>query len=674
MAVRLQKWAQEPETPTETASIRARPAGITPRALLIGLLLIPLMCYWNEYTEIVAEATDLAAMSLIIAVVFALFVLVMLNLFLKKFFPRWAFTQAELMYIYIMQTVSIGISGIGMIQFLNTFLGNIFYYGTPENRWKETFLPAIRGWLLPDESVMKAYYIGQSTFWRWDHVLGWLSPILVWSAYIVVLLWVMLCLNALIRKQWMDQERLSFPIVQLPLEITREGGSVEMFTSRQMWIGFLIPVVLESLASLNYLYPSIPFLPIKPSDPRLNLTPFFANNPPWSGVGELVLGFYPLVIGLTYFLPLDVAFSLWFFYLFAKFQNVAATALGYHDPGASLAMSRIPYVGEQSAGAFLGVAIFAFWGMRRHLKAEFRQALHLARTREIDDANEPMSYRLALFGGMAGFAALVAFGIAIGMSWYVPIVFFCLYYLYVITFTRIRAEAGLPWGFGPDMNVHGLMKAGVGTRAFSFADQVGLHMILWHDLDYRCTEMPNQLEAMKIGESSRMNLRHVAAVIVLATIVGALSSWAAVLTCYYQNGAATAKVNSWRTDMGKVPWQTLKDWVDNPTKPDLARMEGVGIGLLATAFLMAMRSRFTWWPFHPIGYAVAGTFTMHWLWSATLIGWLIKLLIIRYGGMKSYRRYIPFFIGLILGDYMTGSVWAIYGSIFGVRTYRAFPI
>jgi len=659
---------------TQVKPKRLRGEGITRRALIIGCLLIPVMCLWNEYTEIVAQATDLAAMSLIIAVVFVLFVLVMINLFLKRFLPKYAFTQAELMYIYIMQTVSIGISGIGMMQFLNTFTGNIFYYGTPENKWKETLLPAVRPWLLPKESVTKAYYTGQSTFWTSEHILGWLSPILVWSAFIVVLLWVMVCINVLIRRQWMDQERLSFPITQLPLEISKDGGANSIFTARQMWIGFMIPVVLETLASLNYLYPSVPFFPIKPSDPRLDLTSVFANTPPLSGIGTLQLSFYPLVIGLIYFLPLDVAFSLWFFYLFGKFQNVVATGLGYHDAGASQAAARLPYVGEQSAGAFIGVAVFALYAMRKHLKAAFLSAIRFSKHSEMDDGNEPMPYRLAVLGGLAGFAALVGFGMLIGMSWVVPFVFFALYYLYVITFTRIRAEAGLPWGFGPDMNVHQLMQSGVGSRAFTFPNQVGLHMLLWHDLDMRCTEMPNQLEAMKIGESSRMNLRHVAAVIVLATIIGALASWGSVLTCYYQYGAATAKVNGWRTDMGSVPWRGLKDIIDNPTKPDFPRMQGVGVGFVMTAVLTALRSRFTWWPFHPIGYAIAGTFTMSWLWCATLIGWGIKSIIIRYGGMKSFKRFIPFFIGLILGDYITGSVWAIYGSVLGIQTYRAFPI
>lgn len=667
---RSNRLDQNPEFDKESQN---RGAGITPRALILGVLLIPIMCFWNEYTEIVAQATDLAAMSLIIAVVFALFVLLLINRGLKQWLPRYAFTQAELMYIYVMQTVSIGISGIGMMQFLNTFLGNIFYYSTPANQWKTKILPHVKPWLLPDPSVIKEYYAGQSTFWRMDHILGWLSPILVWSAYIIVMLLVMLCLTALIRRQWMDQEKLPFPITQLPLEIAKDGWNTALFSNRLLWIGFLIPVILESLASLNYLYPNIPFFPIKPSDPRLNLSPLF-SSPPWNGIGSFELSFYPLVIGLTYFIPLDVSFSLWFFYLVRKFENVVTTALGYHDAGSSSAAANMPYTGEQSAGAFIIVALFALYSVRHHLKAAFLSIFSLARRKELKDKNEPMPYPLALAGGLAGILFLIGFGMAIGMSWWVPTVFFVIWYLYVITFTRMRAEAGLPWGFGPNLNVHSLMKAAGGTQAFTEANQIGLNLILWQDLDMRTTEMPNHMEAMKIGESSRMNLRHLSAVIVLAIIIGTFSSWAAVLTCYYQYGAASAKVNGWRTSMGSVPWQTMKDWMDTSTRPNLPRMEGVGIGALVTAFLIYMRAQFTWWPFHPIGYAVAGTATMSWLWCATLVGWFLKLLIIRYGGMKSYKNYLPFFIGLILGDYIIASLWAIYGSVTGIQIYRCFPI
>ena len=95
--------------------------------------------------------------------------------------------------------------------------------------------------------------------------------------------------------------------------------------------------------------------------------------------------------------------------------------------------------------------------------------------------------------------------------------------------------------------------------------------------------------------------------------------------------------------------------------------------MVITFLLAAARSRFLGWPLHPIGYVLAGTFTMPWLWCATFIGWGIKALVVRYG-LQTFRRLYPFFIGLILGEYMTGSLWAIIGCLTGLQTYRVLPI
>ena len=89
---------------------------------------------------------------------------------------------------------------------------------------------------------------------------------------------------------------------------------------------------------------------------------------------------------------------------------------------------------------------------------------------------------------------------------------------------------------------------------------------------------------------------------------------------------------------------------------------------------MAARARFLWWPFHPIGYILAGTFTLEWLWCSLFVGWLVKWLILRYGGLRLYRQALPFFIGLILGDYVAGALWALVGCLTGVQTYRVAPI
>jgi hypothetical protein len=643
--------------------------GITLRALLIGLLLIPVVCIWNEYTEIVAEGTDLVAMSLIIAVVVLLFLLVLGNMLLKRWWPSKAFSQAELLYIYVMLTVSVGISGIGMGQFLIVTLGNLFYYATPENRWGRywEFVPQ---WLVPDRAVLRGFYAGQSSFYTWAHFVGWLGPALVWTLFICMLLFCMLCMNAILRKQWIDRERLTFPIVAVPLELTRDGGPAELFRNRSFWIAFMIPVVLQSLASLNFLYPNVPFVPIKPGQ-ALEIGGFF-SSPPWNAVGYLTLAFYPLVIGIGYFLSLEVSFSCWFFYLFTKVQNVAVTALGYRDPNSGPVAQRLPYLVEQGTGAFLGLAFFSLWTGRRQIVEVLRKAFR--GDPRVHDDNEPMPYRVAVFGLLGGLIGLCGFLMLAGMTWYLPLIFFVLYFMMITAFTRIRAEAGVAWGFGPNMPPHRFMATGLGSSGWNIRDLTLFSYLQWFDLDYRCVAMPHQLEAMKIVQSARMRNRQLVWLIMLATVVGCLASFWALLVIYYTYGASTSKVNGWRTGMGSVPFHNLVDWVRNPRPTDYVALRAVSIGVVVTGILTLLRTQFVWWPLHPVGYAVANTFTMDWLWCATFVGWAVKLVTLRYGGMRLYRQLIPFFIGLILGDYIIGGAWSLIGLAFGIRVYRTFPI
>jgi hypothetical protein len=297
-------------------------AGITPRAFIIGTLLIPLLVYWIEYTEIVAQGTDLAAMSLIIAAVFALFVLLCLNAVVARFAPRHALSQAEMLFVYIMQTVS---------------LGNSLYYANEANGWTDLFSRAIPPYLIPnttdDPNVLLKFYRGNDML-RLEYVAAWAAPIFWWSAFICVLLGSMLCLNVILRRQWMDNEKLPFPIVYLPLELTRNDPETgPIWRNRLFWGAFAIPVVLETMASLNYLNPGVPSLPLKPST-LPNIGTFF-TQPPMNAIGSLQLAFYPLVIGLVYFLPVEVSFSSWFFYLMTKVEDVAVVAMGLKAQGLS---------------------------------------------------------------------------------------------------------------------------------------------------------------------------------------------------------------------------------------------------------------------------------------------------------------------------------------------------
>ena len=641
---------------------------LTGRALVIGLLLIPCLCAWNVYCDVVAQATEMAVLSLSIGVVFALLCLLGVNAVLKALAPRRALSPAELLYVYVMQTASIGISSVGMTQFLCMGLGNVFYYATMNNRWAQKYQPLLPRWAFPDPSVLPEFYAGQSTLLTAAHLRGWASPVLVWSGFLFVLLTVTLSLSVLLRHRWVDQERLTFPIVVLPLALVDDAARRQLGRNKIFWAGFLIAFLVENGAALATLFPTLPFLPIKASDPRLRLGDMHFLVRPWDAAGEMDLAFYPLVIGMTYFLPLDVSCSCWFFFILSRLEDVAATAWGFRDAGAGATLSRFPYTGEQGLGAFLGIATFSLWAARGTLRRTVLGAFAAG------EDSERRLCRWASVCTVAGLFALLGFAVALGVPLVLAFVLIGLFVLVVIGYTRIRAEAGIAWAFGPDMTPHQAIIAAVGTVAPSVRGLVGLTQFQWMDLDYRCTVMPNQIEALKIATGARLDRRHLCGAILAASVMGILASWFSILTCYYHYGAATAHVNDYRTSMGSTPWQLLDGWTANYVPTDWPRLEAAGVGVLVTGLLTAARGRFLWWPLNPIGYVLSGTFTMVWIWFPIFLGWLAKWLTLRYGGLAAYRLALPFFIGLVLGDYVAGSLWAVYGSITGTQPYRIAPI
>ena len=203
-----EKPSQTPTAEEPTKTPRWSP--ITPRAWIIGLLLIPLLIFWLEYTEIVSSGPDLAAMSLPMAVLFALLVVVGVNLIVKRFRPRAALNQAELLFIYTMNTVAIYIGGIGMMQFLTPALVGWKHFATKENKWGNwhQYIPP---WAVPNTSVINGYYKGKTSFFLPENLTGWAGPILIWTAFIFTLLFCFYCIATLLRRQWVERERLIFP-------------------------------------------------------------------------------------------------------------------------------------------------------------------------------------------------------------------------------------------------------------------------------------------------------------------------------------------------------------------------------------------------------------------------------------------------------------------------------
>ena len=84
-------------------------------------------------------------------------------------------------------------------------------------------------------------------------------------------------------------------------------------------------------------------------------------------------------------------------------------------------------------------------------------------------------------------------------------------------------------------------------------------------------------------------------------------------------------MNGWRTGQGHYGFEELQGWLNNPKPMDSGRITASVVGVGIVLLLGFLRTRFNWWPLHPIGYAIGRTDSMNWLWFPVLLGWLVKI-------------------------------------------------
>ena len=294
---------------------------------------------------------------------------------------------------------------------------------------------------------------------------------------------------------------------------------------------------------------------------------------------------------------------------------------------------------------------------------------------EVEDRDEALSYRAAVAGLGLSFVLLVSFTAWGGLAWYLGAAFFLLYGLMIVAATRLRAEAGPMLGYGPDLNPHGMLVTLPGSRVWGAQDLTALTYLQWFDTDYRTVAMPQQMEALKISEAVGGATRAWGRWMMAATALATLAAFFSVLTIYYHYGAATGQGdNPWRAYNGQTPYVQLQHWITSPERADPARAEWLLGGLAGVLLLSRLRTQFLWWPLHPAGFALAQAgFGIHWVWFPVLLGWAAKALLLRYGGVRTFRQGIPFFLGLILGDITTACVWSLLGVLLNTQMYMFFP-
>lgn len=608
------------------------------RSIALGLLAMPLCCFWAQ-----DQVVD-RIFSLMVPPVVLTLGLVLLNAPLRRWAPRWALTQGELLLFYGMQSVACAMAS----EWIDVITPYIYSYGLfPERDVRYNVLPYLHDWLFfrTDDGLLDFKVGGKSFVYFWAHLPLWWPKILAWTGIITLVSFAMLCINALFAEQWTRYERLSFPLVQFPLAMTENGGGSPIWRSPILWGTFAVIFGVDILNGLSFLYPSLPRVNVRFLS---DLSTWF-SAPPWNQTGWTPVGLFPFLVAVGLLMPTDLLFSCLFFFFLRKAMQVLAVDLGYNCSlfGGGGLVPAAPYFSEQSWGAFLGLFATALWGARPYLRGVWEAVRHGS-----SSGPDRVPPRFAFVGLIVSLTALGGVGVALGLPLLFVLVYTALFLAFSTAMTKLRAQLGAPTHEMAFMGPNQLFVDFHGTQGVSPA-MIATTVTTFHFMNriHRTHPMPSQLEAMYLGDRARISARGVFGALVAATVAGSILGHLSRIYVGYHltpgnsGGDTTAVVT------------TL---VHSPRTANPSAMLAVFLGFAAVLLLDALRSHVLGFPLHPAGYALAMNFGLDYYWFGLLLAWIAKCATLRYAGLKGYEKLRLVAFGLILGEFLAEAVWATY--------------
>ncbi len=369
-------------------------------------------------------------------------------------------------------------------------------------------------------------------------------------------------------------------------------------------------------------------------------------------------------VGSAYFLPAQLLFSLWAFFLLSRVQDVVTSVLGARLDRMPLYPTRLT-IGYQSAGAYLVLTAYYVRAALPHLR-DVWQRVRGRGSAQLDEG-ELLPYRVCVIGLFGAAAVAIYWSVQAGMAPWLAIVEMVVYmFVVVVVMARSVSEAGMlmtETSFRPIDMVrmftpqHRLGKANI--TALCFTDAIFTR-------DLRGCLMSTFLDTLKISDGVDMPRRHLLVPIALGIATAMIAGTVIQLWLPYQLGASGMYGYAY---WGNPLW-TFRNHAPALELPDVYDYRlpiAFGAGAVTALGLSVGRMRFWWWPLYPLGYALMGSWTMIVFWFPVLVAWVIKSVLIRYFGMKTYMRLRPLFLGLILGEFFMAVLWATLGCIWRVK-------
>lgn len=654
------------ETHSGTSKTQRADTGITVRSLALALVLALAGIWWIHQASLVQAPGNIYAPVYLLSVppvpaVIFLFLLVISGAGLRRLFRGNPLSSRELMVIYIVLVLAIPPTTFGIIEMLLPWVTAPQYFGTPQDGLNELATQYLPQWTAPQdaEAIRTMFEGSESGAIPWRH---WFRPLACWTAFCALVFGTSMCLMSLFHRQWSEHERLRYPLLLLPLSVAGQTGKhtelTGIFRNPLTWIAIIAVFVHHAMNVAHSYNPSVMALM-----DRYQVGKIFTEKP-WTPFRALTFFHRPQLVGFGYFVSVDVLFSAWFFFVFQMVLQVIAEIVGYR------ASSGFPYGPQQGSGAFIALFFSLLWVGRSHILKLLRGAVG---TGEASDQREPMSSRLMVWGTLLGFTLIILWAMQMKMALWLAVAYFGLLLGWAVVYARIRAEAGVAsmWAFPFDQHPQ-VITAAIGTRGLitgsDATNLVMLSLFSWFSRGYFPSLTGYVIENEKLAEETGVPVRKVPWLMIGAFLVGMLGGYVVTLHSYYGVGANVlhggTSSGGYNVRSAMSVWSGASAALKSPGAPNLPQIGGVIAGGLVTLAFVASRRAWLRFPFHPLGYAMALNYGYA-LWGPFLLAWALKLIIDRLGGAEWYRKLMPFFLGLTIGDLVAGGLLWIIMAIFG---------
>ena len=635
---------------------------VTARAIIIATVVAVAAAVITPYTAYVARTWHFGWGTLPNGPVVIAFVLVAANGLMLRLWASRALTRADVLIIYSIATIAAALIVVH-VPYTIGLAAYPYYRARSEYGWEQQILPHLPTWLHPRDPEVSAWFweglpAGISLPWG-----QWVTPVAGWGAFTLAMMAAMMCLGALLRRDWIERQRLTFPLIEIPMALvngeSRPTLSKSSFRFSSFWLGFVPTSIVILLIWLNGLFPAVP----APSRDYPIGQNFAGLGLPWSTLSEMRVRIAPATIGVMALVPGDVSFSVWAFYLIFRVYLLVCGAFGVPPGGTAAAGDFNPraFFDYAADGGFIIVAAIALFRSRDSFADGIRRLL--LGLRERDDPTAPMSNAAAVLGFVAANAFMLWWARRAGMSWGSYAFIMAAFYVALVGTVRLTAAAGL-LQHRPPTPARWIILRTLGARTI---DPASLTMYSYLSMGYllepQSWAMNYMVNSFKLMHRGRIRGRGFTLAVTVAMVAVLIACSASVLYISYRYGAVS--LDCW--PIFAVPtcaFRELNASLSSPENADNWLRLALLVGGVFTAGLSWMSSHFVWWPFSPIGFVIASVMhTNRDIWANALLGWLLATLIRRFGGLHLYHSLRPAFVGLIFGHYLTDAAMALFSTV-----------